>query len=177
MDETWIHHYTPESSRQSAEWITEGENRPKRPKTQMSAGKVLASVFQDAHGDLLIDCLEKERTINSEYYMHFRLLPHPPYSPDLAPSDYYLFVDLKRMLQGKRFDSNEEVIAATEAYFEANDKSLYKKGIEMLEKYWNECITLEEDYVELIQSFPKTYFFISHPTNLLSDVLHIGHYF
>ena len=51
-----------------------------------------------------------------------KLLPHPPYSPDLAPSDYWLFVDLKRILQGKRFVSNEEVISETEAYFEAKDK-------------------------------------------------------
>ena len=71
------------------------------------------------------------------YELHFELLPHPPYCPDLAPSDYYLFSDLKRMLQGKIFGSNEEVIAETEAYFEAKDKSLYKNGIEMLETRWN----------------------------------------
>ena len=76
------------------------------------------------------------------------LLPHPPYSPDHAPSDYYLFAHLKRMLQGKRFGSNKEAIAKTKAYFEAKDKSFYKKGIEMLEKRWNECITLEGDYVD-----------------------------
>ena len=69
--------------------------------------------------------------------LHFELLPHPPYSPDLTSSDYYLFADLKRMLQGKRFGSNEEVIAETEAYFETKDKSFYKKGTEMLEKRWN----------------------------------------
>ena len=34
----------------------------------------------------------------------------PPYSPDLAPSDYWLFADLKRMLQEKSFGSNEEVV-------------------------------------------------------------------
>ena len=50
------------------------------------------------------------------------------------------------MLQGKRFGSNEEVVSETEAYFESKDKSFYKKGIEMLEKRWNEYITLEEDY-------------------------------
>ena len=42
--------------------------------------------------------------------LSFELLPHPPYSPNLAPSDYYLFADLKKMLQGKRFYSNEEVV-------------------------------------------------------------------
>ncbi len=55
----------------------------------------------------------------------FNLLPHQPYSPDLAPSNYWLFADLKKMLQGKRFGSNEEVLVATEAYFEAKDKSFY----------------------------------------------------
>ena len=69
-------------------------------------------------------------------------------SPDLAPSDYYLFADLKRMLKEKKFDSNEEVIAKSEAYFKADDKSFYKKGIQLLEKHWNECITLEGDYVD-----------------------------
>ena len=64
VDKTWIHNYTPERKRSSAEWIANGENRPKRPKTQISGGKVLASVFWDTHGILFIDYLEIERTIN-----------------------------------------------------------------------------------------------------------------
>lgn len=59
----------------------------------------------------------------------FKLLPHPPYSPDLRSCNYFLFADLKRMLAGKKFSSIEEVIAETEAYFEAKDKSYYKYGI------------------------------------------------
>ena len=142
MEETWIHHYIPESK-------------------QSSAGKVMASVFWNAHGVLFIDYLEKGKKINSERYigqlmrlkneigekrfqmkkkkvlfhqgnapchkslatmakfneLSSKLLPHPPYSPDLAPRDYYLFEDLKRMFQGKRFYSNEEVITETNAYF------------------------------------------------------------
>ena len=181
MDETWIHHYTPESNHQSAEWTAKGEIRLKRLETRMSSGKVLASVFWDAHGILFIYCLEEGGTIKSEYYMallvrlkeeiakkrpqmkkkkvpfhqdnapchksiaamatlqelHFKLLPHPPYYLDLAPSDYYLFAKLKKMLQGKRSGSNEETIAETEAYFEAKGKSFYKKGIEIFEKRWN----------------------------------------
>ena len=53
--------------------------------------------------------------------LHFELLLHPSYSPDLAASNYWLFADHKRMLQGKRFGSNEEVILETEVYFEAKD--------------------------------------------------------
>ena len=68
--------------------------------------------------------------------------------PDLALRNYYLFAHLKRMLQKKRFGSNEKVIAETEAYFEAKDNLCSKKGIEMLKKCWNKYITLEEDYVD-----------------------------
>ena len=145
MDEIWIHHFTPESNWQSAEWTAAGESHPKRPKTQSSAGKVLAPIFWDAQGILFISYLEKGSTINNEYYiallvclkeeitkktatnekekvlfhqdnalchksiatmaklheLHFKLLLHPPYSPDLAPSDYWLFADLKKIAPGK----------------------------------------------------------------------------
>ena len=80
--------------------------------------------------------------------LHVKLLSHPPYFLDLAPSNYWLFADLKRLLLEKRFSSNEEVILETEAYFESKDKLFYKKGIELLEKHWNQYITLEGDYVD-----------------------------
>ena len=50
------------------------------------------------------------------------------------------------MLAGKKFISNEEAIAETEAYNEVKDKALYNHGIEKLEKRWNDCIALEGDY-------------------------------
>ena len=129
MNETWIYHFTPESKRASAEWTGEGESRPKHPKTQQSAGKVIASVFWDMHGILLINILPKSQTINSDCYialldrledaikkkrphmakkkplfqqdnapvhrsmktivklndLRFESLPHPLYSPHVAP--------------------------------------------------------------------------------------------
>ena len=80
--------------------------------------------------------------------LSFELIPHPPYSPDLAPSAYWLFADLKKIHQGKGFGSNAEVIAEFEAYLESKDESYYNKGIKKLEKRWNECITLEGNYVD-----------------------------
>ena len=79
-------------------------------------------------------CHKSIATMAKLHELHFELLPHSPYSPDLAPSNYWLFEDLKRMLQGKRFGSNEEVISEIEVYFEVKDKLFYKKGIKLLEK-------------------------------------------
>ena len=93
-------------------------------------------------------CHKSMKTMAKLSELGYELLPHPPYSPDLAPSNYWLFADLKNMLQGKRFGSNEEEISETEAYFEAKDKSFFKLGIEKLEKRWNDCIILEGDYID-----------------------------
>jgi len=68
MDDTWIHHYTPESKEQSKEWTEGGYSAPKKRRSVPSAGKVMASVFWNAEGILFIDYLEKGKTITGEYY-------------------------------------------------------------------------------------------------------------
>jgi len=44
--------------------------------------------------------------------LKFKVVPHPPYSPDLAPSDFWLFPKLKETLKGQHFSSDAEVEAA-----------------------------------------------------------------
>jgi len=52
-------------------------------------------------------------------YLCFQYLDHPPYSRDLAPSDYHLFSGLKKkQLKGSHFFSDAEVIAAAETWLE-----------------------------------------------------------
>lgn len=65
--------------------------------------------------------------------LKYELLEHPPYSPDLAPSDFDLFPHLKRFMRGKRFSSHEEIIAAVETYFDNLLDSLFRDGIYKLE--------------------------------------------
>ena len=72
-------------------------------------------------------CHKLIATLAKLHELNFELLLHPPYSPDLSTSDYWPFGDLKKMLQGKRFGFNEEVILETDAYFEAKDKPFYKR--------------------------------------------------
>ena len=60
-----------------------------------------------------------------KHELGFESLPHPPYSPNLAPSDYYLFPNLKRWLCGRRLESDEEVEWETGGYFRGFDKSYH----------------------------------------------------
>ena len=39
----------------------------------------------------------------------FEILPHPPYSPDIAPSDFYMFPKMKSYLRGTQYGGNEGV--------------------------------------------------------------------
>ena len=78
----------------------------------------------------------------------YELLPHPPYSPDLAPCEFFLFPNLKKSLAGQKFESNEEVIAAMEAYFADLQETYFSDGLKKLEHRWVKCIELKGDYVE-----------------------------
>jgi histone-lysine N-methyltransferase SETMAR len=48
MDETWIHHYTPESKQKSKQWTEAVCSEPKKTRSLPSAGKFMTSVFWDA---------------------------------------------------------------------------------------------------------------------------------
>jgi transposase len=82
--------------------------------------------------------------------LHYELLEHPTYSPDLAPSDC-LFPELKLSLAGQRFSSNQEAIGAVEGYFADLMKNHYRDGIMVLEHRWNNHISLKVDYVEKLK--------------------------
>ena len=68
QDETWVHHFDPESKMQSMQWKHPGSPPPKEFKRVSSAGNVMASVFWDSQGVIIIDYLEQGRTINGENY-------------------------------------------------------------------------------------------------------------
>ena len=78
----------------------------------------------------------------------YKLIPHPAYSPDLAPSDYFLFPNLKKDIRGRHFWSNEEVMAAVEEWVRDKDPGFFSSGLMALEHRWSKCIILEGNYIE-----------------------------
>ena len=58
-------------------------------------------------------------------YLGFQCLDHPPYSPDLAPSDYHLFPGPKKQLKGRHFSSDAEVIAAAETWLDGQPSDFF----------------------------------------------------
>jgi len=64
-------------------------------------------------------------TQKKQAYLGFQCLDHPPYSPDLAPSDYHPFPGLKKQLEGRHFSSDVEVIAAAETWLDGQPSDFF----------------------------------------------------
>ena len=64
----WTNHYNHESEQQSKQWKHPGSPRPVRARLKPRAGKVMATIFWDAEGILLIDYMPKNTKITGQYY-------------------------------------------------------------------------------------------------------------
>ncbi|UYV66682.1 hypothetical protein LAZ67_4002556 [Cordylochernes scorpioides] len=105
-DESWVHHSTPETKRQSMVWKKPEESAPKKAKVTISAGKVMA--------------MENFK---------WEIFTHPPHSPELAPSDFHLYPALKWHLGGKHFANDDEVQAEANHWLLRQDTAWYNSGI------------------------------------------------
>ena len=54
-------------------------------------------------------------TVDTLRALKFEVLKHPPYSPDLAPSDFHLFGPLKEHMRGQKFADDNEVLEAVQS--------------------------------------------------------------
>jgi len=81
-------------------------------------------------------------------YLGFQCLDHPPYSPDLAPSDYRLFPGLKKQLKVRHFSSDADVIAAADTWLDGQPSEFFLTGLQKLEQRTKKCIELRGEFVE-----------------------------
>ena len=175
-DETWVHHYQLETKQASRQWKHKESPTPTKFKVVPSASKVMATVFWDMRGVLLVEFKEHGRTVNATSYcsllerlktairtkrkglptqgvillhnnarphtarltlktveqLGLEVLPHPPYSLDLAASDYHLFGPMKKMLGGQKFASDTEVQSVVSQWLEQQPASFFASGIQKL---------------------------------------------
>lgn len=79
--------------------------------------------------------------------LNWDVLKHPPYSPDLAPSDFHLFLSLQNYLNGKKFNTTDEVKTALDTFFASKPESFYSNGIKKLTERWETVISNNGNYV------------------------------
>uniref|UniRef100_A0A672ZDH7 Mos1 transposase HTH domain-containing protein n=1 Tax=Sphaeramia orbicularis TaxID=375764 RepID=A0A672ZDH7_9TELE len=146
QDETWVHHFEPESKLQilMVDYLQKGQtingefyaSELRKLKKEIKAkrrGKLRAGVL------LLQDNAPvhtAQVAVAEAHNCGFELLPHPPYSPDLSH------------LCGRHFRNDDDVIHAVEEFLGDQDVTFFRDGIVMLEHRWTKCIAVNGDYVE-----------------------------
>ncbi|KAI2527979.1 SET domain and mariner transposase fusion gene [Homo sapiens] len=78
----------------------------------------------------------------------YEVLPHPPYSPDLLPTNYHVFKHLNNFLQGKRFHNQQDAENAFQEFVESQSTDFYATGINQLISRWQKCVDCNGSYFD-----------------------------
>ena len=77
----------------------------------------------------------------------WEVLVHPPYSPDMAPTDFHLFNSLSNFLRGHQFADESEVNAMLDNLFDSKPQEYYRRGFESLYDRWTQIVENEGSYI------------------------------
>ncbi|UYV81057.1 hypothetical protein LAZ67_19002676 [Cordylochernes scorpioides] len=131
--ETWVYGYDLETKHQSAEWRCQGKRfEKKRPEKWTNGGWILHHDNARPHtAHLMTSFLAKNGT---------QILLQPPYFPDIAPNDFFLFPKLKAVLKRIHFDTRDDIIEKSPLALKSIPKEAYKNCFDNWEKRWR-CLT------------------------------------
>ena len=78
----------------------------------------------------------------------WEVLPHPAYSPDLAPTDYHLFRSMAHFFKEKNYSDLESLEKDVSQFFNFKPREFYEKGIKLLPERWEKVITNDGNYFD-----------------------------
>ena len=110
------------------------------------------AIWQDNSYHLLHDNMPAHTAVPTFAAMvetSMKVVEHPPYSPDLAPADFWFFPFLKSQIRGRAFASVAELQDALMVVIGCIPKSMFHECIhQKLPERWRKCIAAGGDYFE-----------------------------
>lgn len=88
-----------------------------------------------------------EMTLQKLEELGWEVIPHPPYSPDLAPSDYHLFRSMQHSLAGTHFKEVKEIQNFVSNFFKSQPRQFFADGIQTLRERWKTVIDNNGEYI------------------------------
>lgn len=85
-------------------------------------------------------------TVQKLHDLQYEVLPHPPYSPDLSPTDYHMFKHMNDFLANKTFRDQGSIQKNIDQFFESRTPDFYQIGINNLLYRWQECLNSNGKY-------------------------------
>ena len=74
------------------------------------------------------------------------VVDHPPYSPDLAPCDFWIFACIKKHLKGHRFNSVTELCDQIDTVISSVTQREFVHAMGCLPTHWQKCIAARGSY-------------------------------
>ncbi|EGI67220.1 Mariner Mos1 transposase [Acromyrmex echinatior] len=78
----------------------------------------------------------------------WEVLPHPPYSPGIAPFDYHLFRSIVHGLSEQHFTSYEDIKNWIDNWIASKDEVFFQCGIRMLLERWEKIMASDGQYFQ-----------------------------
>ncbi|PNF37479.1 hypothetical protein B7P43_G14866 [Cryptotermes secundus] len=94
--------------------------------------------LQNEHKQHRLELCRELQEYSAKSKMAFVL--HPPYSPDLAPCNFFLFPKIKIKLMGRRFDAVEEIQVETQTVLNSLTKKAFQDSFQKWQKCWDRCM-------------------------------------
>jgi len=140
------HEFVPEYQTVNAEFYCNvlrrlrEDIRRKRPELCCAGNWLLHDDNAPSHRDL----------VTREFLAHKGIitLPNPPYSPDLAPCDFFLFPKMKLQLKGRRFDRVEEMQRESQNVLGALREQDFQHAFQQWQRRWDRCVAAQGYYFE-----------------------------
>uniref|UniRef100_A0A0N5C121 Histone-lysine N-methyltransferase SETMAR n=1 Tax=Strongyloides papillosus TaxID=174720 RepID=A0A0N5C121_STREA len=114
----------------------------------MKPGETIVSVSYCQLIEKMHQKLSQKRPAVKLCELGYESLPHPPYSPDLSPTDCHFFKHLNNFLTEKVFRNDEDIKTASEAFIESRSPDFYINGINKLVSRWQQCVDCNGFYFE-----------------------------
>ncbi|KMQ87532.1 mariner mos1 transposase [Lasius niger] len=114
--------------------------RRKRPDLWKDNSWILHHDNAPSHKAIIVQEFLAKNTTN--------VIDQAPYSPDMAPCDFFLFPKLKLPLRGRRFESIDAIKENSQKVLKLIPQSAYEKCMEDWVNRWHSCIALDGAYFE-----------------------------
>ena len=88
----------------------------------------------------------EERVIESIEEKGWDLLPHPPYSPTEAATDYHVNRSLKNWMSNKVYEDLDELVDDVKAWIASKNPDFFARGIDMLPGKWEAVLEVDGEY-------------------------------
>jgi len=147
-----VHHeFVPEAQTVTAEFYCNvlrhlrEDIRQKRPELWCAGNWLLHDDNAPSHRAL----------VTHEFLAHKGIitLPHPPYSPDLAPCDFLLFPKMKLQLKGHRFDRVEEIQRESQNVLGTLWEQDFQHAFQQWQRRWDRCVAAQGNILK--EMLPK----------------------